>query len=97
MVIGATKSSRPLAPDVFLEWLRLATIDIRGLTYPSSLITTAHGDLILDPHLRGQLCHNGITLTSFCVGGAFLFAYNFTPLATSRDRHRPKSWRAAAH
>jgi hypothetical protein len=30
------------------------------------------------------------------VGGAFLFAYNFASLATCRDRHGPKSWRAAA-
>ncbi|CEJ61880.1 hypothetical protein PMG11_10396 [Penicillium brasilianum] len=98
VVIGATRaqSSRPVGPDAFLEWLRLATIDIRGLSYPSSLITTAHGDLILDPHLRGQLYHNGITLTNFRVGGRFLFAYNFASLATCRDRHRPKSWRAAA-
>jgi hypothetical protein len=55
VVIGATraKSSRPVAPDAFLKWLRLDTVDIGGLTYPSSLIATAHGDLILDPQLRG--------------------------------------------
>ncbi|OKP09784.1 hypothetical protein PENSUB_4825 [Penicillium subrubescens] len=96
VVIGATraKSSRPVAPDAFLNWLRLATIDIRRLTCPSSNITTAHGDLILDPQLRGQLYHNGIPLTSFSLRGAFLFAYNFASLATCHDRHRPKSWRA---
>jgi hypothetical protein len=78
VVVGATlaKSSQLVAPDEFLNWLRLATMDIRGLTYPSSIISTAHGDLILDPQMRGQLYHNGITLTNFRVGGAFLFAYN---------------------
>ncbi|OKO89994.1 hypothetical protein PENSUB_13535 [Penicillium subrubescens] len=98
VVIGATraKSSRQVALDAFLNWLRLAMIDIRGLTYPSSIITTAHGDLILDPQLRGQLYHNGTTLTNFSLGGAFLFAYNFVSAATCCDRHRPKSWRATA-
>ncbi|KAJ5364968.1 uncharacterized protein N7496_010681 [Penicillium cataractarum] len=39
VVIGATraKSSPPVAPDAFLNWLRLATMNIRGLTYPSGL------------------------------------------------------------
>ncbi|OKP14497.1 hypothetical protein PENSUB_13993, partial [Penicillium subrubescens] len=76
VVIGATraKSSRPVALDAFVNWLRLTTMDIRGLTYPSGIISTPHGDLILDPQLRGQLYHNGITLTNSTVGGAFLFA-----------------------
>jgi hypothetical protein len=49
VVIGATraKSGRPVAPDAFLDSLRSTTIDIRGLTYPSSIISTARGDLIL--------------------------------------------------
>ncbi|OKP06059.1 hypothetical protein PENSUB_6510 [Penicillium subrubescens] len=71
-------------------------MDIRGLTYPSGLIPTPHGDLILDPQLRGQLYHNGITLTNSTVGGAFLFAYNFAYSSTCRDRRRLASWRDAA-
>jgi hypothetical protein len=67
-------------------------MDIRGLTYPSGLIPTPHGDLILDPQLRGQLYHNGITLTNSVVGGAFLFAYNFAYSSTCRDRRRLASW-----
>jgi hypothetical protein len=31
--------------------VRLTTMDIRGLTYPSGIISTPHGDLILDPQL----------------------------------------------
>jgi hypothetical protein len=85
-----------VATEAFLNWLRLATIDIRGLTYSSNIISTAHGDLILDPQLRGQLYHNGITLTNSTVGGAFLFAYNFASLTTCRDRRRLASWRDAA-
>ncbi|KAJ5358336.1 uncharacterized protein N7496_010749 [Penicillium cataractarum] len=90
MVIGRTrtKPGRPVALDAFLDWLRLTTIDIRGLTYPSSLIPTQHSDLILNPQLRGQLYHNGITLTNTTVGGAFLFAYNFAYSSTYRDRRR---------
>jgi hypothetical protein len=98
VVIGATraKSSRPVALDAFLNWLRSTTMDLRGLTYPSGIISTPHGDLILDPQLRGQLYHNGITLTNSTVGGAFLFAYNFASLTTCRDRRRLASWRDAA-
>jgi hypothetical protein len=98
VVIGRarTKPGRPVALDVFLDWLRLTTMDIRGLTYPSGLIPTPHGDLILDPQLRGQLDHNGITLTNSTVGGAFLFAYNFAYSSTCRDRRRLASWRDAA-
>jgi hypothetical protein len=98
VVIGATraKSGRPVALDVFLNWLRLTTMDIRGLTYPSGVISTPHGDLILDPQLRGHLYHNGITLTNSTVGCAFLFAYNFAYLTTCRDRRRLESWRDAA-
>jgi hypothetical protein len=98
VVIGATraKSSRPVALDAFLNWLRLTTIDIRGLTCPSGIISTPHGDLILDPQLRGQLYHNGITLANSTVGGAFLFAYNFAYSSTCRDRRRLASWRDAA-
>ncbi|OKP07003.1 hypothetical protein PENSUB_6120 [Penicillium subrubescens] len=47
-------------------------------------------------NLRGQLYHNGITLTNSTVGGAFLFAYNFASLTTCRDRRRLASWRDAA-
>ncbi|CEJ61859.1 hypothetical protein PMG11_10376 [Penicillium brasilianum] len=70
--------------------------DIRGLTYPSDITSTPHGDLILDPQLRGQLYHNGITLTNSTVGGAFLFAYKFAYSTTCRDRGRLASWRDAA-
>jgi hypothetical protein len=92
VVIGATraKSGRLVALDAFLNWLRLTTIDIRGLTYPFGVISTAHGDLVLDPRLRGRLYHNGITLTNSTAGGAFLFAYNFAirpPAAIVADRH----------
>jgi hypothetical protein len=98
VVIGATgaKSGRPAALDAFVNWLRLTTMDIRGLTYPSGIISSAYGDLILDPQLRGQLYHNGITLANSTVGGAFLFAYNFAYSSTCRDRRRLASWRDAA-
>jgi hypothetical protein len=45
-------SGRLDAPNAFSGWLQL-TIRIRGLTYPSSIISTVHGDPILDPQLRG--------------------------------------------
>ncbi|CEJ62598.1 hypothetical protein PMG11_11095 [Penicillium brasilianum] len=62
--------------------------------YPSGITSTPHGDLILDPQLRGQLYHNGITLTNSTVG-TFLFAYNFAYSTTCRDRCRLASWRDA--
>jgi hypothetical protein len=98
VVIGATraKPGRPVTLDAFLNWLRLTTMDVRGLTYPSGIIPTPHGDLILDPQLRGHLYHNGITFTNSTVGGAFLFAYNFAYSTTCRDRRRLESWRDAA-
>jgi hypothetical protein len=51
VVIGATraKSSQPVAPDAFLNWLRLTTLDISGLTYHSCILSTPHGDLVLHP------------------------------------------------
>jgi hypothetical protein len=51
--------------------------------------------LILNPQLRRNLYHNGVTLP-ISTGGAFLFAYNFAPATTCRDRHRLTSWRDAA-
>ncbi|CEJ62712.1 hypothetical protein PMG11_11204 [Penicillium brasilianum] len=99
VVIGARRARSgqpPIALDAFVNWLHLTTMDIRGLTYPSVIISTPHGDFILDPQLRGPLYHNGITLTSSTVGGAFLFAYNFASLTTCHERHRLKSWRDAA-
>lgn len=97
VVIGArrAKSGQPVALDAFLRWLRLTTMDIRGLTYPSVIISTAHGDLILDPQLRGNLYHNGVTLPT-STSGAFLFTYNFARATTSCDRHRLASWQDAA-
>lgn len=38
------KSGRPVAPDAFLRWLQETVIDIRGLTYASFIISTAHND-----------------------------------------------------
>jgi hypothetical protein len=98
VVIGGrrAKSGRPVALDAFVDWLLLTTMDIRGLRYPSGIISTPHGDLILDPQLRGQLYHNGITLTNSTMGGAFLFAYNFAYSTTCRDRCRLASWWDAA-
>jgi hypothetical protein len=71
-------------------------MDIRGLTYPSGIFSTPHGDLILNPQLRGHPYHNGITLNNSTVGGAFIFAYNFAYSTTCRDRRRVASWRNAA-
>lgn len=73
---------------------RLMTLE--AMPVPSSMSGSAHGDLILDPQLRGQLCHSGVTLTSSNMGDAFLFAYNFAHASTYRVRHGPKTWRAAA-
>lgn len=98
VVIGVrrAKSGQPVALDAFVNWLRLTTMDVRGLTYPAGIISTPPGDLILDPQLRGQLYHNGITLTNSTVGGAFLFAYNFASWTTCRDRCGLASWWDAA-
>jgi hypothetical protein len=58
-----------------LGWLWV-TIDIRGLTYTSSIVSTVHVDLILDPQLRGNVYHNRVLLTNSTEDNSFLFAYN---------------------
>lgn len=87
VVIGANPC-QPVSSETFFGWLQV-TADIRGLTYPSSIIDTPNGDLLLDPQFQGKLFLHGLLLPMSTSGGkVFKFGYNFALGKFSRDRQR---------
>ncbi|KAJ6020028.1 hypothetical protein N7522_000103 [Penicillium canescens] len=47
------KSAQPVPLDVLMKWME-TTMDIRGLSYPSHIIETEHGDLYSGPKIPRQ-------------------------------------------
>ena len=90
VVIGARHAnpSQPVSSETFFGWLQV-TPDIRGLTYPSSIIDTPNGDLLLDPQFQGKIFLHRLLLPMSTSGGmVFKFGYNFALGKFSRDRQR---------
>ncbi|KAF2996556.1 hypothetical protein E8E15_000224 [Penicillium rubens] len=88
VVIGAGRASqsRPVSSETFFEWLQV-TLDIRGLSYPSSIVETPQGDFLLDSRFHGKLFLHGILLPMSTSGVKhFKFGYNFALGKFSRDR-----------
>jgi hypothetical protein len=88
VVIGAGHSSQnpSVSSETFFEWLQV-TLDIRGLSYPSSIVETPQGDLLLDSQFHGKLFLHGILLPMSTSGVKhFKFGYNFALGKFSRDR-----------
>ncbi|KAJ5742665.1 uncharacterized protein N7511_011236 [Penicillium nucicola] len=83
---GRAKQSPVVSPETFFKWLQV-TLDIRGLSYPSSIVETPHGDLVLDLQFHGRLFLHGILLPVANSGFKPLkFGYNLTRGKFSRDR-----------
>jgi hypothetical protein len=98
VVIGAghANPSQPVSSQTFFGWLQV-TPDIRGLTYPHSIIDTPHGDLLLDPQFQGKIFLHGLLLPMSTSGGkVFKFGYNFALGKFSRDRQRLAATREVA-
>ena len=74
----------PLA--MFHAWLRVS-LDIRRFSYPTHILETNAGDLILDADFCGQLYLKGVALpASFCELKPYKFGYNFPRGKVNRDR-----------
>lgn len=88
VVIGAGRAnqSRPVSSGTFFGWLRV-TLDIHGLSYPSSIVETSQGDLLLDSQFHGRLFLH-VILLSMATSGVkhYKFGYNFALGKFIRDR-----------
>lgn len=74
----------PLA--MFHDWLRVS-LDIREFSYPSHILETNAGDLILDPSFCGQLYLKGMALpAAVCELKPYRLGYNFPRGKVNRDR-----------
>jgi hypothetical protein len=88
VVIGARRHRRdqPVSLAVFREWME-TTLDVRGLSYPSHIIETDDGDLILDHRFHGKVYIKGMILPApASKSRVFKFGYNFANGLFGRDR-----------
>ncbi|KAJ5240491.1 uncharacterized protein N7469_002082 [Penicillium citrinum] len=82
---GCAGQGRSVSPEEFLDWLQIS-FDIRGLTYPSSVVETSEGDLLFDPHLHGRIYAHGVLLPGANWTHSFRLGYNFPRGKATRDR-----------
>lgn len=74
--------------ELFKKWLG-ATLDIRGFSYPSHIIETEAGDIILDAPFHGKVFYKGILLSGpVSETESFRLGYNFSAGTVNRDRQR---------
>ncbi|KAH3174022.1 hypothetical protein KXX02_007454, partial [Aspergillus fumigatus] len=74
--------------EKFKQWLTVS-LDIRGYSYPESIIETDQGDLIIDPRFRGKTFLKGLLLpASVLEARPFELSYNFVQGGVNRDRQR---------
>lgn len=72
--------------ETFHAWTKIS-LDIRGISYPSYIIKTDVGDLVLDAEFSSRLYLNGISLpAAFTNLKPYRFCYNFTQGKINRDR-----------
>lgn len=74
--------------ELFKKWLG-ATLDIRGFSYPSHIIETEAGDIILDASFHGKVFYKGMLLSGpVSETESFRLGYNFSAGTVNRDRQR---------
>ncbi|KAJ5219075.1 uncharacterized protein N7498_001174 [Penicillium cinerascens] len=74
--------------ELFKKWLG-ATLDIRGFSYPSHIIETKAGDIILDASFHGKVFYKGMLLSGpVSETESFRLGYNFLAGTVNRDRQR---------
>ncbi|KAF9888555.1 hypothetical protein FE257_008486 [Aspergillus nanangensis] len=72
--------------EQFRKWLEVS-MEIRGYSYPESVIETDCGDLILDPRYRGKMFLKGLLLpSSISEPRELKLGYNFVEGDVNRDR-----------
>ncbi|KAL5364285.1 hypothetical protein BJX96DRAFT_157091 [Aspergillus floccosus] len=85
---GARQQAQVVGPEEFERWLDV-TMDIRGFTYPASIIETKHGDILLDPKHEGRVYVKGVLYPPASLEGTpYKVGYNFLEGRISRDRRR---------
>lgn len=74
--------------DELKTWLKVS-LDIRGFSYPASIVATNYGDLILDQAFQGKVYLRGLLLPSSTLdSNPFKLGYNFIKGRVNRDRQR---------
>jgi hypothetical protein len=82
--LGTEDKSGSLA--IFQHWLRVS-LDIRGFSYPSHILETNAGDLILDPTYQGSIYLKGMLLPAANSElKPYKLGYNFPRGRVNRDR-----------
>ncbi|KAF7588863.1 hypothetical protein BBP40_005081 [Aspergillus hancockii] len=85
---GSGDQRRKVERNEFLEWLGIS-LNIEGLSTPSDVVETVHGDLILDPHYKNKIYLKGLLLPQSASSiYAFQYGYNFHYGHVNRDRER---------
>ncbi len=80
--------SQGVSLEQFKKWLGV-TFEIRGYSYPESVIETNDGSLIMDPRYRGKVFLKGLLLPACALETrSFQFGYNFLHGEVNRDRQR---------
>ncbi|KAJ5369974.1 uncharacterized protein N7496_006094 [Penicillium cataractarum] len=80
------KHGKKISLADFQTWVEV-TLDIRGISYPSQVIETDVGDLILDPHFCGRIYLQGMLLPATSSRlKPYKLGYNFTQGRVNRDR-----------
>ncbi|CEJ62667.1 hypothetical protein PMG11_11161 [Penicillium brasilianum] len=80
------KHGKKISLAAFQTWVQV-TLDIRGISYPSQVIETDVGDLILDPHFCGRIYLQGMLLPATSSElKPYKLGYNFTQGRVNRDR-----------
>lgn len=80
------KHGKKISLAAFRTWVKV-TLDIRGISYPSQVIETEAGDLILDPKFCGRIYLKGMLLpATFSELKPYKLGYNFTQGRVNRDR-----------
>lgn len=83
---GGGKQGKDISLAVFQDWLR-GSLEIRGFSYPTHILETNAGDLILDPQFQGHVYLKGMLLpATICKLQPYKLGYNFPRGRVNRDR-----------
>ncbi|KAJ6004667.1 hypothetical protein N7540_013036 [Penicillium herquei] len=88
VTVGSTGTGHPpsVTQEMFLDWLQI-TMEIRGLNFPSTVIQTPSGDIILDVRYAGMTYLDGMFVsTAGSKLQGYKLGYNFARGTLSRDR-----------
>ncbi|OJZ79925.1 hypothetical protein ASPFODRAFT_148474, partial [Aspergillus luchuensis CBS 106.47] len=82
------KKCEKISLELFKKWLGVS-LDIRGFSYPSYIIETEAGDIILDTIFHSRVYLKGLLLPEPVSGvKSYKLGYNFPVGTINRDRQR---------